>query len=234
MEDIVDKTRQPEVTGRERVLGAAIEAFGRGGYEGTSTRDIADAAGLTVSLLFYHFKSKAELYIAAVECQVARIVEQLEAGISGEDGAYRQLERFVDIYLDCFIDYVPGLVVVNGEFFTLPPEVGVPLGRLYNEQVLERLRRVLSAGIESGAFRPVNVPACAIAIDAILKTFLRQQSLRHERAGKEEIAAQVLDHYALSLLPDAERLRVRADRHPISAEGTAGNGKGGRVAQTER
>jgi AcrR family transcriptional regulator len=39
----------------------AIELMGEQGYEGTSTRDIAGAAGVSVAALYYHFPSKLDL-----------------------------------------------------------------------------------------------------------------------------------------------------------------------------
>jgi AcrR family transcriptional regulator len=39
----------------------AIGLMGENGYEGTSTRDIANEAGVTVAALYYHFPSKLDL-----------------------------------------------------------------------------------------------------------------------------------------------------------------------------
>lgn len=57
--------RSREVRGR--ILGAALECFGAFGFEGTSTRAVADRAGVTHTLVLYHFQSKEQLWIAAVD-----------------------------------------------------------------------------------------------------------------------------------------------------------------------
>lgn len=51
---------------REQILDAAIEVMGRKSYHWASTREIAEAAGVSERTLFFHFKSKKELYLEAV------------------------------------------------------------------------------------------------------------------------------------------------------------------------
>ena len=52
---------------RRRLIETAIEAFGAYGYEGTSTRMLADRAGVNLPAIPYYFGSKQGLYRAAVE-----------------------------------------------------------------------------------------------------------------------------------------------------------------------
>ncbi len=65
---------------RERILDAAVELFGRGGYSGTSVGDIERAAGLVPRRggLYKHFPSKEALLEAAVERR-GRAVDELES-----------------------------------------------------------------------------------------------------------------------------------------------------------
>lgn len=55
----MDKQEQPT---RERILDAAEELFAHSGYEGVSVRRIMRKAGADVSLAYYHFKSKRDLF----------------------------------------------------------------------------------------------------------------------------------------------------------------------------
>ena len=47
---------------RQRILDAAGELFRAKGFDATTTRDIAAAAGMQSGSPFYHFKSKDALY----------------------------------------------------------------------------------------------------------------------------------------------------------------------------
>jgi len=47
--------------GRVSLMRTAVGLMGERGYDGTSTRDIASAAGVSVAALYYHFPSKLDL-----------------------------------------------------------------------------------------------------------------------------------------------------------------------------
>lgn len=66
--------RQGDST-REALILAAIDVFGRYGFDGASTRAIAEAAGVNQALIGYHFGGKSGLYLAAFE-HIASIMQQ--------------------------------------------------------------------------------------------------------------------------------------------------------------
>ena len=52
---------------QQKLLDAAIQAFSENGFKGTSTRDIADRAGVHHPLITYHFHNKQQLWRAAAD-----------------------------------------------------------------------------------------------------------------------------------------------------------------------
>ena len=61
------KQQQRSIRTRQKLLDAALEAFSENGFKGTSTRDIAERAGVHHPLITYHFKNKEELWRAAAD-----------------------------------------------------------------------------------------------------------------------------------------------------------------------
>lgn len=61
------KQQQRSIVTQQKLLDAAISAFSENGYKGTSTRDIADRAGVHHPLITYHFKNKDQLWRAAAD-----------------------------------------------------------------------------------------------------------------------------------------------------------------------
>ena len=61
------KQQQRSIRTRQKLLDAALEAFSENGFKGTSTRDIADRAGVHHPLITYHFKNKEELWRATAD-----------------------------------------------------------------------------------------------------------------------------------------------------------------------
>lgn len=62
----------PRLTAEKRrasLLESACAVFGRGSYRGTTTAELAAAAGVTEPILYRHFESKRALYLASLtEC----------------------------------------------------------------------------------------------------------------------------------------------------------------------
>ena len=69
--------------GKAAILRAAVSVMGEDGYEGSSIRDMAARAGVSVAALYYHFPSKLELLREfldeAHEVTLARIDRRLAA-----------------------------------------------------------------------------------------------------------------------------------------------------------
>lgn len=61
------KQQQRSIVTQQKLLEAAIEAFSENGFKGTSTRDIAERAGVHHPLITYHFKNKDLLWRAAAD-----------------------------------------------------------------------------------------------------------------------------------------------------------------------
>lgn len=68
-------TRRPRGEARRLLLDAARELFARQDYRATTTREIAEAAGVTEYLLFRHFGSKAGLFREALVLPFTNFVE---------------------------------------------------------------------------------------------------------------------------------------------------------------
>jgi len=93
------KTRQRMTAAerREEVLTAAVAAFATRGMDGTSTEDVARAAGISQPYLFRLFPTKKALFLALVDrCfqQVAATFEEAAADRVGDDA----LEAMGDAY----------------------------------------------------------------------------------------------------------------------------------------
>jgi TetR/AcrR family transcriptional regulator len=59
--------RLPAVDRRRQLLETALDLFSRKGFEGTTTKEVATAAGVTEAIIFRHFPSKQALYTAVLD-----------------------------------------------------------------------------------------------------------------------------------------------------------------------
>lgn len=70
---------------REQILDVAMSLFARQGFEGTTTRQLAESARVNEAIIFRHFPSKEDLYWAIIErkCQTSgrrAMLQQMLAG----------------------------------------------------------------------------------------------------------------------------------------------------------
>jgi AcrR family transcriptional regulator len=71
---------------RDRILAAAVDLFAERSFEGATTREIAARAGVTQPLLNYHYRSKDELWRAAVDSIFESLAASMGARLGGLDG----------------------------------------------------------------------------------------------------------------------------------------------------
>jgi AcrR family transcriptional regulator len=63
----VAPTRMPAAERRLALIETAIRLFSEGSYRGTTTAEIARAAGVSEPILYRHFASKRDLYLASLD-----------------------------------------------------------------------------------------------------------------------------------------------------------------------
>ena len=63
--------RMPREQRREQLIGVATAMFADSGYHTTSMDDVAEAAGVSKPVLYQHFTSKKDLYLAAIDAAAA-------------------------------------------------------------------------------------------------------------------------------------------------------------------
>jgi len=101
--------RRPPGEARRLLLDAARELFARKDYRSTTTREIAETAGVTEYLLFRHFGSKAGLFREALVLPFTSIVDEFAATwqtIDHEATVEEELARhFVERVYDVVVEH---------------------------------------------------------------------------------------------------------------------------------
>jgi AcrR family transcriptional regulator len=118
------RPRLPAGERRQAVLEAACEAFARSSYRGATTAEIAREAGITEPILYRHFGSKRDLYLACLDeawRTFRTLAEQaLEADPAGCLGAIsdaymarRGSTRLVDLWIQALTEAADDPVIAN-------------------------------------------------------------------------------------------------------------------------
>ena len=226
---------------RARVISCALRLFGQHGFEGTSTRDIAVAAGVNAPAVHYYFSSKEGLYLACIGHMVSRFW-------SYADGAASEVEKLlarraphadlIDAYCtvqECMADFLFGseepadwLLIVVREQAGLGPEAGFKL--MYREMNV-RLMKLHTAVVGRLLRLPVDaeetyIRAMTLNGQIVMFLFLRRTLLtalgwdayRGERVDLIKRTIRENTHGLLSAMIIAGRRRKKT---PAGIEGGA-------------
>ena len=96
-------TRMTAEERRADVLRVAVAEFARTGYQGTSTEDVARAAGISQPYLFKMFPTKKALFLALVEHGFTRVRQAFIDAVgdaTGDDALDRMGERYGELLRD--------------------------------------------------------------------------------------------------------------------------------------
>jgi AcrR family transcriptional regulator len=137
--------------GDDRVLqlrAVARAEFGRHGYESTTIRDIAKAAGVSTGSVYRLFASKDELLLSIMETFAETIETAWEDVLESDATSVEKLDGLMWInanLLDRFSDEFK----IQIAWFRQSPPTSVDLGLSFGHQI-QGLKKLLNAGIQAG------------------------------------------------------------------------------------
>jgi len=88
---------------RAQLLAVARRVFGRSGFHGVSMDDVAKEAGVTKPILYDHFNSKEELYVALLDADASSLEERVRSALQARTGNRERIQRSFQAYFD-FVD----------------------------------------------------------------------------------------------------------------------------------
>ncbi|CAN5507474.1 TetR family transcriptional regulator [soil metagenome] len=88
-----------------QIISTAEELFAAQGFEGTSVRDIAEAAGINIAMISYYFGSKEKLLEALFEQRTDHIKMKVETLLKDETlGPFEKLDALIDGHIAKAVD----------------------------------------------------------------------------------------------------------------------------------
>jgi AcrR family transcriptional regulator len=147
---------------RSTILAAARGCLLADGYANLSTRSVAEAAGVPLSQIHYHFGSKRQLILAVLDAENVRLLERQREMFDTPQPLWVRWERACD-FLD--VDIESGYVRILQEMIAAgwsDPEVAENVRRMiggWYGLLAEVSRREADRGADFGEFTPDEVAA---------------------------------------------------------------------------
>lgn len=148
---------------RDRLQAAAVAAFASKGFHGTTTRDIAAAAGMSPAALYVHHRSKEELLYLISREGHERTLALVRDAVAGADDPVRRLRAVVHAFTVHHARGHTGARIVNYELAALSPEHLREITGL-RRAIEQEMRDLVEAGVAAGAFTTTNPRMAALAL----------------------------------------------------------------------
>jgi AcrR family transcriptional regulator len=146
-----------------RLMAAAIESFAAKGYHGTTTRDIANAAGMSPAALYVHFPSKAAVLSAISRSGHQQALNMVQAVVSSTKDPAEAMHEIVQQFVAWHAKRHRVARVVQYELQALPPDDYEAIAAL-RRQTEGLVREVITNGVTTAQFKVSDIRTAARAV----------------------------------------------------------------------
>lgn len=162
-------THQPPEIRRAQILEAALLCFGSKGLHASKMDDIVAASGLSKGAIYWHFKSKDEIFLALFEELERELLAEWEDADDGD--ALATLREIGALSLSRILETRP-LLEAWTEFLRHPSS-RTRMGDVYRTS-RERIAAIVARGISADQLRRCDPPVAAGLLVGLIEGLLLQ------------------------------------------------------------
>ncbi|MGH2662944.1 MAG: TetR/AcrR family transcriptional regulator [Actinomycetota bacterium] len=148
---------------RTDIMNQAARLFDNVGYHRTTMEDIAEAVGIRKPTLYHYFSGKADILFVIHEEIIDLLIERQLARGKTSLSAQQQLLGIIEDILD-FMQTQRGHLRAFFEHYRELPKKYQETIRRKRRRYFDLVHSVVTSGMESGAFRPLNSRVTTLAI----------------------------------------------------------------------
>lgn len=194
---------------RQQIIDVAIQLFSQKGFRGTTTKEIAAAAGVNESIIFRHFTTKSELYAAIIDQKAnppdgrpSLLCKLEEAFEAGDDERLFESIAFTILEFHEHDDTAMRLLFYSA---LEGHELADMIQRNHISKVHKRLADHVKKRIDDGVFRqmePLRAVRCLMGMImayAMQKRFFRKIVEEEGEIDNRQIAISVAEMFLASM-----------------------------------
>lgn len=177
------------------ILDAARGIFARKGFEAATMDDIAAAAGVGKGTLYLYYRSKRDIYLAALGGGLREIRDRTQAAVDAATTIHDKIRAFVLTKVHYFNEHRDFYRIYHAEFGNLvthPSCLPDELMALYLQQV-QQLEGALAEARDQHLVRAVDPGKTAFAVFEITRGLIIRRLLDQSTTGAEDDGAFIVD-----------------------------------------
>jgi AcrR family transcriptional regulator len=181
-----------ELIKQKAIVEAANRIFSRFGYKKSTLEDIAQAARMAKSSLYYYFKSKEEILQAVVEQEIELAMNELGSAISSHSTPQEKLRAYSVMRLKILNRLGNYYSVLQDEYVEQYSFID-KIRRKHDHNEMALIGSILAEGVQKGIFSVQDVELTAFAIVTALKGFEYVWAVENNISETEESIDSLLE-----------------------------------------
>lgn len=155
-------------TTKKRILDVASRVFSEYGYAGANMRMIAGAANIGVSSLYLYFKNKEDLYLTLMKTKMDNFSDKTKRSIKDIADLSETISAFITMSLN-YAKKHPAFMLLQRREHRFA--FGIEMKKEFFKRQRNLIEDIIRHGMQSGAFRDVNVQETAKIIFIVIRGF---------------------------------------------------------------
>lgn len=174
---------------RAQLLNVARRVFGKSGFHSVSMEEVANEAGVTKPILYDHFPSKKELYLALLDADLSVLHEKVRQALNSPIGNRERIRASFEAYFD--------FVQEEADGFRLLMQETVGAEREFRDRVEQVRERILSEVADlivresKGKLQREHAETVALALIGMGETVAQRQLGRSHQVRQEALEVLV-------------------------------------------
>lgn len=160
-------TEEEQQRRRKEIFDASAHLFLEKGFNETSMREIAEAAGVGKSTLYDYFRTKDEIMVFCFEHEIDDITQRAQEIIGQDLDVIEKVRKITKIQMESLVANKNFFLRLSFEADRLPPESQQKI-QAKRHAYQDLIRHLIEDGIRLGEFRPVNPLFAARSIFSLL------------------------------------------------------------------
>ncbi|MEO5911011.1 MAG: TetR/AcrR family transcriptional regulator [Pelobium sp.] len=178
---------------KNHIIEIAERLFSELGFDGTSTRLIAQEAGVNMAMLSYYFGGKEGLYLAVFEQRISEQKLRLQSLNNESISSFEKLDKCIETYADRMMSNSCFQKIIHREIsLSQRTEVNDKIIHLMSGNATE-VKRILLDGIANGSFVEVDVDMLVATMFGTKSYLINSSQLASFLIGKDITDPKVME-----------------------------------------
>ncbi|HSQ78069.1 MAG TPA: TetR/AcrR family transcriptional regulator [Nitrospirota bacterium] len=194
---------RPDLATRAAILAAARNVFARCGFEGASTREVAEVARVNNAMIYYHFKDKGELYRAVLADSFNAFDRIWEHEIFGSPATARaKIQRYLEEFIRFQHSNEELRRIISMEFAACSENCKWLADNFFTHGY-DKLANILKEGMKNGELKKFD-PAQAIPslVGMVIHSFIMRPITEYITGKKPDLTAQRFGKFVTDMFFD--------------------------------